>query len=146
MKPLPSTIGAGERPQRQSDKRQVLERVAHPAALLAPLHQHAADIAHGDARERSEEHLLGGEDRPIGGALAAFGRPEAGEQDHHRRQGDAVVEPALDVQGLADAHRHAPVADHGLAEGGVGGRIVSWINGSSFARLGTSSQSGTTPP
>ena len=54
------------------------------------------------------------------GIAGARRLPRQADEDDHERQGDAVVQAALDVQAIADRLRHPPVDDHGLGQGGVG--------------------------
>ena len=54
---------------------------------------------------------------PVDSAGVGLGH---GERDREQRDAQAVVEPALDVQALADPRRQACVGDDGLPERGVG--------------------------
>lgn len=118
----PHQLGASVGEERQAEGREVLEGVAHPAVLGSPAHQLGSQPADKDAGERAEGDLEGSEAQPVGGtAFAGHRRGASREEDQHQRQGDAVVQAALDVECLADPHRHPGGAHHRLAAGGVGG-------------------------
>ena len=48
-------------------------------------------------------------------------RPQGGAEGEHRRQREAVVEPRLEVQRVADRPRNPRVGDHARGQHGIGG-------------------------
>ena len=87
---------------------------ATPRAAPAP------QAAGKESSDHPEADLL--DDEPERLSLpAALGRRE-GERDEQQRHAQAVVQPALDVEALADAQRHPLVGDHRGPEGRIGRR------------------------
>ena len=93
----------------------------HPAACATRRAQRQGPERAGEqATDQPEADLLDHEPERLG-FPTALGRGE-GERDEQQRHAQTVVQPALDVQALADAQRHPLVGDHGRAEGRIGRR------------------------
>jgi hypothetical protein len=118
MKPLPPIRSASAQAMSASASR-ALERSGHPRSPRGPAHEPAPCQANADADEDAESYLLQGEAYPeVRGQALLFHRHDQEQRKKGHRE--AVVEPGLDVQGLADADRDARVAHHRLPERSVG--------------------------
>ena len=107
---------AGEGDERHRQDRRTLVALGHPIGLDGAVDQSCRDRADDHPGERPEGDLHRPEEDPVAVAGLAMGqRRKAGEQQHER-QGDAVVQPAFDVERLANARRDEPAGHHGLAE------------------------------
>ena len=115
----PDLVGQRPGDDRQHQEGKPLGRVRHPPSLRSPPHEPAPCQADADADESAEAYLLQGETYPEvrGQALRFHRQDQEQRQEGHR---EAVVEPGLDVQGLAYAGRDARVAHHRLPKRGVG--------------------------
>ena len=122
MKPLPPIWSASAQAMIASARRarRWNESVIHPLRE-AQLTSQPPARPNAHANENPETHLLQGEAYPDAcGQVLLLGLCQ-GQEERQKGYGEAVVEPGLDVQGLANAGRDARVAHHRLAKRGVGG-------------------------
>jgi hypothetical protein len=94
--------------------------MGRPSAPRRDREQATADRPH-DERDEDREADVDDRIEDPRAALDPLLTQESREEDRNERRRDAIVQPALDVQGSADADRDRPVGHDSHAQCGVGG-------------------------
>ena len=96
--------------------------VGHPPTLRSLTYEPAPHKAYAYADENPKAHLLQGEAYPVACGLKLLFGHRQGQEERQEGHRQAVVEPGLDVQGLAYADWDAGIVHDRLPERSVGRR------------------------